>query len=129
MTHENTDSNTCCPKFDPEPWNEKSHNWKDKLFIKDTVRQIFHMPLPSSIKKTICRMWEKAQDAKAAPGIKDFLLLAYDPSPWKSELYMTVTKEIPGAENVKLSGIYLSKVFDGHVLEQSQIIGVYSKNK
>ena len=101
MTHENTDSNTCCPKFDPEPWNEKSHNWKDKLFIKDTVRQIFHMPLPSSIKKTICRMWEKAQDAKAAPGIKDFLLLAYDPSPWKSELYMTVTKEIPGAENVR----------------------------
>jgi hypothetical protein len=26
---------------------------------------------------------------------------------------MTVTKEIPEAENVKLSGTYLSKVFDG----------------
>jgi len=113
MTHENTETGTCCPKFNPELWDEKTHNWKEKLFIKDTVRQIFHMPLPSSVGKTISQMWEKAQDAKADPDLKDFLLLAYDPSPWKSELYMTVTKEIPGAENVKLSGTYLSKVFDG----------------
>jgi len=65
------------------------------------------------MKKTIGGMWQKAQDATAAPEIKNFLLLATDPSPWKSELYMTVTKEIPGAENVKFSGTYLSKVFDG----------------
>ena len=109
----NKESNTCCPKFNPDLWNEKTHKWKEKLFIKDTVRQIFHMSLPSSIKKTVTRMWEKAQEVKADPDIKDFLLLAYDPSPWKSELYMTITKEIPGAENVKLSGTYLSKVFDG----------------
>ena len=113
MHKNNSESDNCCPKFNPDLWNEKTHNWKDKLFIKDTVRQIFHRPLPSSIQKTVGRMWKKAQDAKGNPDIKDFLLLAYDPSPWKSELYMTVTKRIPGAENVKLSGIYLSKVFDG----------------
>jgi hypothetical protein len=113
MKNENTETTPCCPKFDTDQWDEKTHHWMDKLFIKDTVRQFFHMPLPSSMKKTICRMWNKAQDAKAEPDIKDFLLLAYDPSPWKSELYMTVTKEIPGAENVKLSGTFLSKVFDG----------------
>jgi hypothetical protein len=39
--------------------------------------------------------------------------MAYDPSPWKSELYMNVTKEVPGAENVKLNGTFVSKVFDG----------------
>lgn len=113
MTHEHKESDMCCPKFDPEPWNEKSHRWNEKLFIKDTVRQIFHKPRPSSIQKVVGGMWQKAQDAKAAPEIKDFLLLATDPSPWKSELYMTVTKEVPGAENVRLSGNYLSKVFDG----------------
>ena len=113
MTYENIDSNNCCPKFDPEPWNEKIHTWKDKTFIKDSVRQIFHKPRPSSIQKSIRRMWQKAQDAKATPEIKDFLLLATDPSPWKSELYMTVTKKVPEAENVKLSGTFLSKVFDG----------------
>jgi hypothetical protein len=58
-------------------------------------------------------MWKKAQDAGAASDMKDFLLLAYDPSPWKSELYMNVTKEVPGAENVKLTGSFTSKVFDG----------------
>jgi hypothetical protein len=58
-------------------------------------------------------MWNKAQVAGATPEIKDFLLLAYDPSPWTSELYMTVTKEVPNAKNVKLSGTFISKVFDG----------------
>ncbi len=113
MTHNTNESDACCPEFDPGPWNEKSHTWKDKLFITDTVPQFLHRPRPSTMKKIIGRMWQKVQDAQASPEIKDFLLLAYDPSPWKSELYMTVTKEVPGAENVKLSGIYLSKVFDG----------------
>jgi len=65
------------------------------------------------MKKTIGRMWREAQEAEADPVAEDFLLLAYDPSPWKSELYMAVTKEVPGAENVMLSGTYISKVFDG----------------
>ena len=46
--------------------------------------------------------------------MKNFLLLAYDSSPWKSEFYMAVTREVPGAQNVKLSGTFLSNVFDGH---------------
>jgi hypothetical protein len=54
-----------------------------------------------------------AKDAGAAPDMKDFLLLAYDPTPFKSEFFMTVTKEVPGAENFKLSGTFVSKVFDG----------------
>ena len=113
MKNGTTESDVCCPKFNPDLWDNKTHNWKEKLFIRDTVKQIFHKPLVSSMKKTIGRMWKNAQDAKADPDIKEFLLLAYDPSPWKSELYMTVTKEIPGAENIKMSGTYLSKVFDG----------------
>jgi len=58
-------------------------------------------------------MWKKAQDAGAAPAMKDFLWLAYDPSPWKSEHYIHVTKEVPNAENVSLTGTFVSKVFDG----------------
>ena len=103
----------CCPKFDPEPWDNKTNIWVDKLFIRDYLPQFLHMPLPSMMGKVIGRMWKKAQDAKAAPELKDFLLLAYDPSPWKSELYMNVTHDVPGAENVKLSGTFESKVYDG----------------
>ena len=109
-TKENSE---CCPVFDPSPWENKTHNWVEKPFIRDYLPQLFHMPLPSMMGKVIGRMWEKAQDAGAAPEMKDFLLLAYDPSPWKSELYMNVTKEVPGTENVKLTGTFISKVFDG----------------
>lgn len=113
MTHEHKKGEPCCPKFDTEPWDNKSHQWKDKPFIKDTVPQFLHMPLPFMVKKTIMKMWNYAEKTGAAPDLKDFLLLAYDPSPWKSEFYMSVTKEVPGAENVKLSGTFLTKVFDG----------------
>ncbi len=112
MTHA-TDDQECCPKFDPEPWDAKTNVWTNKLFIRDYLPQFLHMPLPSMMGKVIGRMWKKAQDAGAASEMKDFLLLAYDPSPWKSELYMNVTKEVPGAENVKLSGSFESKVYDG----------------
>ena len=107
------DKNQCCLKFNPKPWNEKTHHWKNKLFIKDTVPQLFHMPFPPMIGRMIQRQWKKAQDAGAAPDIKDFLWLSYDPSPWKSEHYIAVTKEVPNAENTKLSGKFISKVFDG----------------
>ncbi|MFC2062413.1 hydrolase [Chloroflexota bacterium] len=58
-------------------------------------------------------MWEQIEDAGAKPYTNDFIMLAYDPSPWKGELYINVTKEVPGAENVRFSGTYLTKVFDG----------------
>ena len=113
MSPEKIKSNACCPEFDVLPWDEKTHQWEDKLFIKDTVPQLFHIPLPWAINRTMARMWKRAEEAGAAPDMKDFLMLAYDPSPWKCEYYLAVTKEVPGTENLKLSGTFLSKVFDG----------------
>lgn len=113
MNHENANSNVCCPRFDTTLWDEKTHVWEEKLFIKETVPQLFHIPLPWTVSRTIERMWNRAQEAKAALDVKDFLILAYDPSPWRSELYMAVNHEVPGTENIKLSGTFLSKVFDG----------------
>jgi hypothetical protein len=107
------DKKTCCPKLDPKPWEEKKHVWKNKLFIKDTLPQLFHMPFPPMVGRMVQRQWQKAQKAGADPKLKDFLWLAHDPSPWKSEHYIHVTKEVPDAENVKISGTFLTKVFDG----------------
>ncbi len=40
------DSETgCCKRFDPEPWNEHKVALKDKLFVKDRVMSLFHIPL------------------------------------------------------------------------------------
>lgn len=103
----------CCPPFDRLPWDETYHTWKEKKFIKDEVRQILHMPL--NMGKVIKRMDEKVRLAGALPDIKDSLLLSYDPSPWKSELYYAVSKFVPGGDtkNVTISGNFISKVFEG----------------
>jgi hypothetical protein len=106
-----TDNQECCPKFDPAPWQEKEIVWKDKPFVQDDVKQLFHIPV--NMGKVVTRMFRKIEDAGASPPKEEFLMLAYDPSPWKSELYMSVTKEVPGAKNVKLSGTFLTKVYDG----------------
>jgi hypothetical protein len=113
MSEGTTSAENCCPEFDPGPWDGKTHYWTDKQFIRDTIPQLFHMPLPLTIKRMMRRMWKMAQDTHADPDLKDFIAMAYDPSPWKSEFYMAVTKEVPGADNVKLSGTFLTKVFDG----------------
>lgn len=107
------ESEICCPEFDPSQWDNKKHVWHEKLFLKDAVPQLFHIPLPSMYGKVITRMWDKANLYGVAPETKDFLLLAHDPSPFKSELLMAITKEIPDEEIVKLSGTFMSRVFDG----------------
>ena len=82
----------CCPRFDKVPWDEKTFIWEDKLFIKDEIPQLFHMPLPGFINRTMQRMWTKAQEAQAAPETEIFA--AYDRH-HKSEFYLAVTKKSP----------------------------------
>lgn len=101
----------CCPEFKPDKFQEKTHIWNNKLFLQDEVLQILHIPL--NMGSVIKRMFKKVEDAKACPPDEDFLILSYDPSPWKSELYMTVTKNIPGEKIAKITGTFLSKVYDG----------------
>jgi hypothetical protein len=129
---QNQKTEECCPEFDPKPWHDKTHEWQDKLFIRKSIPQIFHIPLPGFYGRAVGKLWKQAADAKAAPDLKDFLMLAYDPSPWKSELYVMVNKEVAGAENVRLSGTYVSKVFDGpfnHVPQYIKEMDIYLSGK
>ena len=107
----NSDNSICCYPLDTSLWNEKTHIWKDKLFLQDEVMQFMHIPL--NISFVVKHMFKKIEEADAASEVKDFLMLAYDPSPWKSEIYMAVTKDIPNGKMVKLSGTFISKVYDG----------------
>lgn len=100
----------CCPKFDPEPWQNKTIVLKDKSFVKARCNNFMHVPL--NLGKIISETWEKIEKAKANDD-DEFLLLTVDTSPWKSELYFWTTKEVAGLENVKLSGTFKTKVFEG----------------
>ncbi len=99
----------CCPRFDPEPWQEKFTEWTGKRFIKDSVWTFFHIPL--NFGKVIRRMDSKI---RASGGkIQDWLVLSDHTSRWNMDLYAAVDREIPGARNVPLSGKYFSKVYEG----------------
>lgn len=101
----------CCPKFEPQGWEGKTFSWNDRLFIKDNVRTFLHVPL--NMGKVISRMWNRIQESHAETGMDNWLMLSYDFSPWRSEQFMPVAKEVPGAENVKISGNFICKVFEG----------------
>jgi effector-binding domain-containing protein len=114
--------NVCCPVFDPVPWDEKAHNWEGKAFLTATVKQFFHMPLPGNYGRTIAKLQKEAKDNGIMPDEKNIMLLSFDISPWKSELYFAVTGEKPGVATTKLSGEYISKTFDGPYNNMSQYI-------
>lgn len=104
----------CCPKFEPDRWDEKTFIWNDKHFIKESIPTIFHIPFPKLIGKKVTKMmalaekWDSLSDDKL-----ESLLLFNDPTAFKSDMYLLVTEEVPSAQNVNLSGTFISKVFDG----------------
>jgi hypothetical protein len=100
----------CCPRFDPAPWEEQIIEWKGKPFVRDTVRCLFHIPL--NFGGVMARNMERIE----AADVKDpeVIVLSDECSLWKSVVYISVAEELPGADNVKMSGRFLSRVFEGH---------------
>jgi len=99
----------CCPKFDPKPWDNTISNWQNKRFVKDHVCTLFYMPM--NFGRVIRRLDKKVRAANATmPG---WLCLSDHTSKWNMDIYLAVDKEIPTAENVTLSGKFLSKVYEG----------------
>ncbi|MFA5023801.1 MAG: hydrolase [Patescibacteria group bacterium] len=111
MSQDQKPDTICCQEFNPALWDNKFQHWDKKLFVRGNIRQIFHLPL--NMGKVYPAMCAKIEAAGAMPPASEFLGLFYDPSPWKSEAYMTVTKEVPGLEKAELSGDFYSRVFDG----------------
>lgn len=99
----------CCPRFNPEPWDEKEVTWQDKLFLKDRVRSFLHIPL--NFGKVMVKNMEKIQAADAlAP---EPLMLSDENSLWGADVYIHVSKDVPDAQMEKVSGTFLTKVFEG----------------
>ncbi|OGY21184.1 MAG: hypothetical protein A2126_02655 [Candidatus Woykebacteria bacterium GWB1_45_5] len=99
----------CCKRFDPAPWQEKEVTWQDKLFLKDHVRSFLHIPL--NMDQVMTRDLKLIEDAKAFGS--EQLMLSDEKSLWGSDIYISVVKEVPGATMEKISGTFLTKVFEG----------------
>jgi len=99
----------CCLRFNPEPWDEKEITFQDKLFIKDHVKSFFHIPL--NFGKVMVKNMEMIAQAGALAD--EPLVLSDEGSPWGADVYIAVSKEVPAARMVKVSGNFLTKVFEG----------------
>lgn len=99
----------CCPRFDPQPWDEKEITWENRLFLKDRVRSFLHVPL--NFGRVMVRNMERIQAADAVA--TEPLLLSEENSLWGADVYIGVGKEVPGAEMARISGTFLTKVFEG----------------
>lgn len=99
----------CCEPFNPEPWQDREITWEGKLFVKDHVASLFHIPLNMG-KKIIKNL---ALIEKAGAKAPYQLMLTDEKSLWGADIYIDVAKDVPGAQMATLSGTFLTKVFEG----------------
>lgn len=104
----------CCPEFNPKKWDGKTIVWKDKKFILESIPQLFHIPFFPMIGIKITKMMNLATKEKKISSKKDEVLILFrDPSPFRSEIYFSVTGNVSDANNTRISGTFIAKVFDG----------------
>jgi effector-binding domain-containing protein len=128
MTNQTIKSTGCCEPFNPKPWQDKEIVWKDKIFVKDHVMSFLHIPL--NMGKKIIKNMEMIEKAGAKSSYQ--LMLTDEKSLWGVDIYIDVAKEVPGAQIVKLSGTFLTKVFEGpyqNVGKWAQEMKEYVKRK
>jgi hypothetical protein len=107
MSNKKTDE--CCSRFDPKPWDEVTLTWEGKRFVRDRVISFFHIPLNYGAVMT--RNIAAIEAVGARPG--SMIVLTDENSLWGADVYLEVTKDVPGARMATLSGTFLSKVFEG----------------
>ena len=99
----------CCPRFNPDSWDEKEMVFTDRLFVKDKIRCFFHIPL--NFGSVMKRNMDKINKADALDS--EYLMLTDDKSLWRTDIYIAATKDVPDAEMARISGTFLTKVFEG----------------
>jgi len=108
MANEIVKPTGCCEPFNPESWQDKEIRWENKFFVKDHVTSFLHIPL--NMGKRIIKNMELIEKAGAKG---EQLMLTDEKSLWGADIYIDVTKEVPGAKMAKISGVFLTKVFEG----------------
>ena len=98
------------PGLIPRVGDGETFVFDDWPFVRATTRNFLHIPL--NIGSVFTKTFERIQGAGAAPE-RTYLTLSSDLSAWRGEHLFLVTKDVPGAEMVTLSGTFLAKVFEG----------------
>ena len=102
-------STGCCEPFNPELWQDKEIKWENKIFAKDHFISFLHIPLNMG-RKIVKNL---ALIEKVGAKAQHQLMLTDETSLWGSDIYIDVSKDVPNAQMAKISGTFLTKVFEG----------------
>ena len=119
----------CCPKFEPERWDEKTLEWKNKKFVKGSVCTFMYMPLNFG---AVMRKLDTKIRNSGASMQQDGMGLSDHTSAWKMDVCLAVDREVAGLNNVTFSGKFLCKVYEGDFRETgkwTKTIGIMPKVK
>lgn len=100
----------CCPRFNPEGWEDRHLSFKGKPFVRATTRSLMHVPV--NMGRVFTRVQEHIEDA----GVQDpggYLVLSRDQSATLGEHLFDVTGPVPEEEMITLSGDFITRVFEG----------------
>lgn len=100
----------CCPKFNPEGWDEQELHFDKKEFIRATTRSLMHIPL--NMGRVFRRVQNHIEDADAYDP-DNCIVLSRDLSAWGAEHLFSISKPVPEEDAVTLTGDFITKVFEG----------------
>jgi len=100
----------CCPVFDPTPWNNVEISFEGKVFVKDNVFSIAHIPF--GFGKVMTRIDKMITAADAKPETST-INLSDSESFWSTTVFVEASKAIPGEEMATFEGSYFSRVYEG----------------
>lgn len=100
----------CCPQFDPKGWEGRHLIFRDKLFVRATTRSLLHIPI--NMGRVFTRVQGHIEDA-GAQDPNGYLVLSRDLSASEGEHLFAVTGPVPEEETIRLSGEFVTRVFEG----------------
>ena len=100
----------CCPRFNPDGWDDQELHFDGKLFVKAKTKSVDHVPVDMG---PVFERTFGAIEKASAYDPDNVIVLSRDISPSAGEHFFAVSKPVPDLETVRWSGDYLTKLFEG----------------
>jgi hypothetical protein len=117
-------SQTCCPPFNVEAWDDRILRFDHLHFIRRSVVCLWYIPLNFS---QVIRRAKRTIEAQAS-GIVDGIALGDHRSLWRMDALIAIDKESERLGTFTLEGEYLAAVYEGPHAKTAECAKEQGKN-
>jgi len=111
----------CCAFFHHDGWDGVDLHFRDKLFLRAITHSLSYVP--RNMGKVFSSVQQSIREAGAAVPEKTFVM-SRDLSAFTGEHLFAVDRPVPGREMVRISGDFVTRLFEG---PYSALIGWYDQ--